>query len=564
MAEPPDELPSGDRELLKLRAESLYNLGQLPEALAAYERYVERQPRDTSAWKRLAELALELGDADRAKQASMQTIDVMRPDPDQMKLQGRAEAGLGEHRRARETFELALDERQDDPEILRLLGTEQAALGEHHDAVESFRRAIEGGAGAVAQLGLAGSLLELFKHDQAIELLKGLPPDFMVNKLLAKALRQGQQRGEALKAISAATEYDEADAETWKLEGLLLQEGQEHEAALDSFLKARKLDDSDAETWKLQGQSLEALGRSEEAVASYDRGLELGGAGAAPAVPPVLDDAIARPGAEPEPTDRSVTTEPGRDPDSRGAARETPDWGGPDGETPDYGKASAERPNVDEEQAVSRVLTHRRPDDPEMFKGQQASGGQPDGSESPEPEPEPEPTNALDIKPRMFSDQATAEDSLGFRPLVKGLATLLNSKDTSLPLAIAVTAPWGAGKSSVMLQLQDELRDPKPAGDNDRRWHIVCLDAWKYEKSERLWAALAKAIYDQPFKGDWRGRAKFVLNVEWRRLGGWKQAGLLLFGLLAAVATAGLGFRILDPLAAAVAWLPGLLALAGL
>lgn len=105
----------------------------------------------------------------------------------------------------------------------------------------------------------------------------------------------------------------------------------------------------------------------------------------------------------------------------------------------------------------------------------------------------------IDIDPSASSDQPTSDDTLGFGPLVEGLDALVNAPKTRLPLAIAVTAEWGAGKSSVMLQLQARLRarlqKRRSPGQVERRWYTVNFPAWKYERSDLLWAALAKTIY---------------------------------------------------------------------
>jgi hypothetical protein len=107
---------------------------------------------------------------------------------------------------------------------------------------------------------------------------------------------------------------------------------------------------------------------------------------------------------------------------------------------------------------------------------------------------------------------------LGFRPLVDGLHALLNDEHTTLPLALAVTAPWGAGKSSLMRQLEERLKTPAPG--TRRRWYTVRFDAWKYEKSERMWAALAKAIYDDSQRAmSRRQRAWFRVRLEKERQG---------------------------------------------
>jgi hypothetical protein len=154
------------------------------------------------------------------------------------------------------------------------------------------------------------------------------------------------------------------------------------------------------------------------------------------------------------------------------------------------------------------------------------------------------PPSVMDIQPSAISDQASLKDLLNFGYLVKGLDAMLNHPKTGLPLAIAVTAPWGTGKSSVMLQLKQSLEN---GGSNAtrRKWYTVEFPAWRYEKSERLWAALAKEIYDiqktqitNPFAGAW-----FRVSLEWSRLGWWQYLGRnlalpVLAGGLAVAATA--------------------------
>jgi KAP family P-loop domain/Clp amino terminal domain, pathogenicity island component len=131
---------------------------------------------------------------------------------------------------------------------------------------------------------------------------------------------------------------------------------------------------------------------------------------------------------------------------------------------------------------------------------------------------ETEPSSPFDLNPRAIADQPTSQDSLNLKPLVDGLYSLLDSRDTRLPLAIAVTAPWGEGKSSVMLQLERRLTKPPQGVEPYRRWHTVWFEAWKYEQSERLWAALAKAVYEQPQRrmNAFR-RVLFRIRVERRR-----------------------------------------------
>jgi hypothetical protein len=129
-------------------------------------------------------------------------------------------------------------------------------------------------------------------------------------------------------------------------------------------------------------------------------------------------------------------------------------------------------------------------------------------------------SGTLHFQRSVAADLPSGEDLLGFDPLVKALHGLLNDASTVLPLAIAVTAPWGAGKSSVMYQLEAALRRPSAGAGVQRTWTTVSFDAWKYERSERLWAALAKAIYRQAQRQmSFFGRLRFRLRLELRRRG---------------------------------------------
>jgi hypothetical protein len=106
---------------------------------------------------------------------------------------------------------------------------------------------------------------------------------------------------------------------------------------------------------------------------------------------------------------------------------------------------------------------------------------------------EPEGPAALDLAPHAVGDLPAAADQLGFAPIVRGIVDLVNSEQTTLPLTLAVSGPWGAGKSSLMRQIADALEDSRGSG---RIWHIAEFDAWKYEQSDALWAALTKTIYE--------------------------------------------------------------------
>ena len=81
-------------------------------------------------------------------------------------------------------------------------------------------------------------------------------------------------------------------------------------------------------------------------------------------------------------------------------------------------------------------------------------------------------------------------DALGYRPLVKRMLRFIQNPKTKPPLVLAVQAPWGMGKSSVMAMLQTELKDNRAAA-------TVWFNAWHHQKEDQLLAYLLEAIQKQ-------------------------------------------------------------------
>ncbi|MBG0565916.1 P-loop NTPase fold protein [Actinoplanes aureus] len=177
-------------------------------------------------------------------------------------------------------------------------------------------------------------------------------------------------------------------------------------------------------------------------------------------------------------------------------------------------------------------------------------------------EPEDERRAALDrairwmavrtaFQPEMpiTRDYWTADDTLGYAPYADAIAAFVRHRGTRPPLTIGVTAPWGAGKTSLMRMVQERL-DPRadrdrwtpvpfslttgarkalaPGGDASRRltnrellrrtteppieadgrnldvespsggWRpTVWFNPWMYQSGEQIWAGLAYEIITQ-------------------------------------------------------------------
>jgi KAP family P-loop domain len=86
-----------------------------------------------------------------------------------------------------------------------------------------------------------------------------------------------------------------------------------------------------------------------------------------------------------------------------------------------------------------------------------------------------------------------AQDRLGFPAYADALAGLLDHPDTDTPLTIAISAPWGAGKTSLANMVIQRLVD-RPVQRGDRP-HIVCwFNAWLHDDAPHLGAAFAAEV----------------------------------------------------------------------
>jgi predicted KAP-like P-loop ATPase len=99
------------------------------------------------------------------------------------------------------------------------------------------------------------------------------------------------------------------------------------------------------------------------------------------------------------------------------------------------------------------------------------------------------------------------DDYLGFGPYADALALILDNPETYTPLTLAISAPWGAGKTSLANMVEKRLATwPADRGNFD---HIICwFNAWMHDDAPHLGSAFAAEV------------AKTVSRARpwWRRL----------------------------------------------
>ena len=117
---------------------------------------------------------------------------------------------------------------------------------------------------------------------------------------------------------------------------------------------------------------------------------------------------------------------------------------------------------------------------------------------------------------------ATKTDSLNFGPYAQALAYLLDQKQSTTPLIVAISAPWGAGKTVLARLVEEQLQ-------TSFQWdkaHIICwFNAWNHDDSPNLGAAFAARVAQSANRGRrwWRRlvqplpSAMLTPEQRWRR-----------------------------------------------
>ncbi|MCF6283221.1 MAG: KAP family NTPase [Candidatus Polarisedimenticolaceae bacterium] len=200
------------------------------------------------------------------------------------------------------------------------------------------------------------------------------------------------------------------------------------------------------------------------------------------------------------------------------------------GQTVIFGQA------IEEDQAFS-VKAAKRIKVGKAFESNQTVSKKPDGSDGASGDPGRDTITSISEHVTHYSlnDSAVAKDSIGFEPYAGALAKLLCHKDTRTPLVAGVFGEWGAGKTTFMKLLQNNVSLQQEIREKDGKEAFVkqvWFNAWKYDVQNDLWAALLQAITSQiegatPF---W-----YKLFRRFKRLSNWQfycsVAWLLILGL---------------------------------
>lgn len=102
-------------------------------------------------------------------------------------------------------------------------------------------------------------------------------------------------------------------------------------------------------------------------------------------------------------------------------------------------------------------------------------------------DPPPDPVLAMLSSDRP--QQGNEPDALGSKNLAWAISRFLRHRRTEPPLTLALSAPWGGGKSSLLNWLREDLRR--------FGFRPVWFNAWHYESQTQMFPALMEAVRQQ-------------------------------------------------------------------
>jgi len=107
----------------------------------------------------------------------------------------------------------------------------------------------------------------------------------------------------------------------------------------------------------------------------------------------------------------------------------------------------------------------------------------------------PKPTGPIGAKvAAATSEYGTPPDALGYEAYANALGDLIRHRDTGTPLTIAICAKWGMGKTTLMNYIKRRMDEVGTT--SGETYDKTDFNAWKYSKSDAIWAAFYSVILD--------------------------------------------------------------------
>ncbi|MDO8278257.1 MAG: tetratricopeptide repeat protein, partial [Burkholderiaceae bacterium] len=254
--------------------------GQPAQAVAHFERALALRPGFEPAVGELCQTLLQLGEADRAREAITNGLAHAPQSADLWYFLGNLQSHTGDTTQALQSYDRALTFQPDHAGVLNNQALALQALGRLDEAVQSWHAAIAARPGyAPAHANLGAALKALGDHAgatlacrQAIALE---PRHTEAHNTLGASLKEQGELAAAEQSLRQALALRPDHAEAWTNLGVVQHEQERFEDALQSHRHAITLAPGAAEIHCNLGASQQALGQLDDAVQSFEQALRL-------------------------------------------------------------------------------------------------------------------------------------------------------------------------------------------------------------------------------------------------------------------------------------------------
>ena len=228
----------------------------------------------------VGDLAVALGDKERAKAAYQRALQKDPEDPLAHAGMGKALAAEGDLPGARKELELALTQVDTDASMYFEYGSLLRRIGESDAALAALRKAVKLDSKDPRYRARFGALLvERGQFEDAEQQLRQavLMNDRYAEGLffLARALAGRKNMAEAVDTMKKAVEIDPDNSEYLFYLGLIFEQGQQVQDAVDAFSRSIDKDKTNPDAWEHLGLNLMVENRFGEAVSAFKKAAEL-------------------------------------------------------------------------------------------------------------------------------------------------------------------------------------------------------------------------------------------------------------------------------------------------
>jgi tetratricopeptide (TPR) repeat protein len=223
---------------------NLYELGRYEEALDAFDRVTEINPKELLSWHNKGVVLTVFDRYEDALDAFNKAIEIDPLDAESWYGKGTVFDRLGRYEEALDAFNKAI--KIDPKEALPWfsVGFVLDELGRQEESLDAFNNAIElDPLDYAAWFGKGSVLGSLGKYEEALD------------------------------AFVRVIEIDPLSSQAWYYKGVMLDRLFRYEEALDAFDKAIEIDPLDVESWNGKGTIFGRLGKYKEALAAFDQAI---------------------------------------------------------------------------------------------------------------------------------------------------------------------------------------------------------------------------------------------------------------------------------------------------